>query len=68
LNREGFEPITKFPSWLIPRFGAITPLANFHAAISRKQAGIRIEAEREKKAYEEKRQKFLERSHIQFQL
>ena len=51
MNGERFKPITKLRSWLFPRGGAITPLADFHAAINRNQASIRIEAEREEKAY-----------------
>jgi hypothetical protein len=66
LDREGFKPITKLRSWLFPRAGAIAPLANLHAAINRNQASIRIEAERKEEAYEEERQKFLGKSHINF--
>jgi len=64
LDRECFESITKIRRWLFPRLGAITPLMDFHAAINRNQAGIGVEAEGEKEANQEERQKFLERSHI----
>ncbi len=50
--------------WFFTRCSAVTPLANFHAAINRNQASIGVEAEGEKEANQEERQKFLEGSHI----
>ena len=68
LDRERFKPITKLQGWFFTRCSTVTPLANFHAAINRNQAGMGIEAEREEEANQEECKKFLERSHINFQL
>ena len=66
MDCERFKSITKLRGWFFTRCRAVTPLANFHAAINRNQASIGVEAEGEKEANQEERQKFLERSHINF--
>ncbi len=63
LDCERFKSITKLRGWFFTRCRTVTPLANFHAAINRNQAGIGVEAEGEKEANQEERQKFLEGSH-----
>jgi hypothetical protein len=68
LDCERFKSITKLRGWFFTRCRAVTPLAHFHVTINRNQASIGVEAEGEKEANQEERQKFLERSHIHFKV